>query len=103
MDQTLSAAASATYSPPATLPTASPEKRAQIEKTAKAFEASFISTMLGEMSVGTDAEAPFSGGEGEKAFKSFLNDAMAKSVVAHGGVGLSKSIASEMLKMQGLS
>jgi Rod binding domain-containing protein len=99
MDQALSA----TSSSPKTLPVASPEKRAQIEKTAKAFEASFISTMLGEMSVGTDAEAPFNGGEGEKAFKSFFNDAMAKSVVSRGGIGLSKSIASEMLKMQGLS
>lgn len=103
MDQALSAASPAAYAPPATLPSASPEKRAQIDKTAKAFETSFLSTMLGEMSVGVDAEAPFSGGEGEKAFKSFLNDAMAKSVVAHGGIGLSKSIASEMLKMQGLS
>ncbi len=97
------AALPTTYAPPKALPAATPEKRAQIEKTAKAFEASFISTMLGEMSVGTDAEAPFSGGEGEKAFKSFFNDAMAKSVVSRGGIGLSKSIASEMLKMQGLS
>jgi Rod binding domain-containing protein len=103
MDQAMSASSSTAYAPPSALPSASPEKRAQIDKTAKAFEASFLSSMIGEMSVGTEAEAPFSGGEGEKAFKSFLNDAMAKSIVARGGIGLSKSIASEMLKMQGLS
>jgi Rod binding domain-containing protein len=102
MDQIQSATAPSTYAPSA-LPVASVEKRAQIEKTAKAFEASFISSMLGEMSTDTEAQAPFSGGEGEKAFKSFFNDAVAKSIVARGGIGLSKSIASEMLKMQGLS
>jgi Rod binding domain-containing protein len=102
MDQVQSTPALSTYTPSA-LPAASDEKRAQIEKTAKAFEASFISTMLGEMSTDTDPQAPFSGGEGEKAFKSFFNDAVAKAIVARGGVGLSKSIASEMLKMQGLS
>ena len=34
-------------------------------------------------------------------FRSFMTDAMAKSVVRHGGVGLSSAIQKELLKMQG--
>ena len=52
---------------------------------------------------GTEAAAPFGGGEGEAAFKSFLTDAFAKSLSKHGGIGLAKDISKEMLKMQGLT
>ena len=78
-------------------------KRGQIEKTARDFEASFLSVMLGQMFKDVGAEAPFSGGHGEAAFKSFLGDAMAKQMVQHGGVGLADRVAQEMLKLQGLS
>jgi Rod binding domain-containing protein len=78
-------------------------KRGQIEKTAKDFEASFLSVMLGQMFKDVGAEAPFSGGHGEAAFKSFLGEAMAKQMVQHGGVGLADRVAKEMLKLQGLS
>lgn len=77
-------------------------KRARIDKTAKDFEASFLSVMLGQIFEGVKTST-FGGGEGEEAFKSFLTDAMAKSITRHGGVGLSKSVSAEMLKMQGLS
>ena len=78
-------------------------KRGQIEKTARDFEASFLSVMLGQMFKDVGAEAPFSGGHGEAAFKSFLGDAMAKQMVQHGGVGLADRVTQEMLKLQGLS
>jgi len=78
-------------------------KRDQIEKTAKDFEASFLSVMLSQMFKDVGAEAPFNGGHGEAAFKSFLSDAMAKQVGKAGGVGLSDRVAHEMLKLQGLS
>ena len=78
-------------------------KRGQIEKTAKDFEASFLSVMLGQMFKDVGAQAPFSGGHGEAAFKSFLGDAMAKQMVQHGGVGLADRVTQEMLKLQGLS
>lgn len=77
-------------------------KRAQIAKTASSYEASFISIMLGQMFEGVE-NTTFGGGAGEAAFKSFLTDAMAKSMTRHGGLGLSKSLANEMLKIQGLS
>ena len=78
-------------------------KRGQIEKTAKDFESSFLSVMFTQMFKDVGAEAPFSGGHGEAAFKSFLGDAMAKQMVQHGGVGLADRVAKEMLKLQGLS
>ncbi len=52
---------------------------------------------------GCGRRSPFNGGEGEAAFKSFMNDAMAKQVVRSGGIGLADKVATEMLKLQGLS
>jgi len=78
-------------------------KRAAIKKSAEDFEASFLSNALGLMSEGVTVSAPFGGGEGEQAFKSFLNDAMAKQIVKKGGVGVAASVQREMLKMQGLT
>ncbi len=77
-------------------------KRADIRKTAEAFEASFLSVMLQEMFDEVEVDAPFGGGQGEQMFKSFLSDAMAKQMVKGGGVGLSDTVAKEMLKLQGL-
>lgn len=77
--------------------------RARIDVAARDFEASFLSVMLGQMFQGLGAEAPFNGGPGEAAFKSFLTEAMAKQVTKAGGVGLSDRVAREMLKLQGLS
>jgi len=98
-------ATASTTAPPtsATTKVATPEQRAKIAKTAQAFEASFLSSMLGHMFTGVDAEAPFSGGAGEQAFRSFMTDAIATSMSKAGGVGLAKSVTAEMLKMQGLT
>ena len=78
-------------------------KRAAIKKTAGDYEASFLSTMLGQMFEGVDAPAPFGGGEGEAAYKSFMTDAYAKQMAKAGGVGVAAAVQREMLKMQGLS
>jgi flagellar protein FlgJ len=75
---------------------------AAIDRTAKAFEASFLTTMFNSMFEGLSTAPPFGGGEGEQAFRSFLSEAMAKQVVKHGGVGVAHSVRREMLKMQGL-
>ncbi len=76
--------------------------RAQIHKTAQAFESQFLSQMLGQMFEGVSTSAPFGGGAGEEAFKSFLMDAFAKQMTKAGGVGITASVQREMLKMQGL-
>lgn len=77
--------------------------RAKIEKTARDFEASFLSVMLGQMFSGQETSAPFGGGQGEQMFKSFLSDSFAKSMAQHGGIGVSKAVAAELMKLQGLS
>lgn len=73
----------------------------QIKGTARDFEASFLSIMVGQMFDGV-GDGPFSGGEGEQMFKSFMMDAMAKQMAKAGGIGLSGPIQKEMLKLQGL-
>lgn len=78
-------------------------KRAQIAKSAKDFEASFLSVMLGQMFQGESLKGPYSDGAGEDAFKSFMSEAMAKEVVRSGGIGMSAIVQKEMLKLQGLS
>ena len=85
------------------LHTATAAQRTRVEKTAQSFEASFLSSMFGQMFEGTDVSEPFGGGAGESAFRSFMTDAMGKSMASHGGIGLARSVTAEMLKMQGLS
>ena len=76
--------------------------REQIEHTARKFESVFIAQMLGSMFKDVEAEAPFSGGAGEAAFKSFLLDAVAEQMSKAGGLGLADDLTREMLKLQGL-
>ena len=84
------------------LPRATPEQLARIGKVSRDFEASFLSVMLGEMTAGVKA-GDFGGGQGEDTFRSFMNDAMAKSMTARGGIGLAPRLQAEMLHLQGLS
>jgi Rod binding domain-containing protein len=77
-------------------------KRGQIKETAQKFEASFLSSMMQEMFEGVEVAAPFGGGEGEKMFRSFLTEAMAKQMTRSGGIGITAQVQREMLKMQGL-
>lgn len=93
-------AVSPSAAPP--LPKASPEQLARIGRVSRDFEASFLSIMLGEMTAGVKTSS-FGGGEGEDAFRSFMNEAMAKSMTARGGVGLAPRLQTEMLRLQGLS
>jgi Rod binding domain-containing protein len=71
--------------------TLSPARSAQLMKKARELEANFLSEMLSH--TGLDAQTgAFTGGAGEDQFASFLRDAQAKAMVAHGGIGLSQSI-----------
>ena len=83
--------------------TAEMAARRKREDAARAFEASFLSTMLQPMFEGLSTEAPFGGGQGEAMFKSFLTDAIAKQTAKRGGLGIGDTIQREMLKLQGLS
>jgi Rod binding domain-containing protein len=78
------------------------DTREKIKQTAKDFEASFISVMMGQMFEGV-GESEFAGGQGGAMFKSFLLDAFSKQMAkANGGIGISDSVQREMLKLQGL-
>jgi len=78
-------------------------KRSQIAKTAKDFEASFLSAMINTMFEGVSTDGPMGGGQAEQTMRSFMNDAFAKGMAQHGGIGLAPSIQAQMLKLQGLS
>jgi flagellar protein FlgJ len=80
--------------------TISDARRAQIKKTAEDFETSFLSEMLKPMFQGLSTDGPFGGGEAEGTWRSFMIDAMAKQTVKAGGIGLTSTVMSEMLKMQ---
>lgn len=99
MDASLSAPVSL-LKPAPEAPGASAD-RAKIARTAKDFEASFVSIMLNQMFEGVGG-GEFSGGQGEKMFQSFLMDAFSKQMTNAGGIGLSAQVQREMLKLQGL-
>ena len=86
----------------AATPTPQGKTRADIERTAKQFEAAFISQMLGTMFQDIEPAAPFGGGSGEAAFKSFMMEAIGKQMAQAGGLGLADELTREMLRMQGL-
>ena len=73
----------------------------QIKKVAEDFEASFLNAMLQPVFNSLSTEAPFGGGSGEAAFKSFMVDEMAKQTAKRGGVGLAEVVQRELLRMQG--
>jgi Rod binding domain-containing protein len=77
--------------------------RQKIHETARTFEQTFLSQVLGSMFQGVMDNSAFGGGDGEKAFRSFLNDAMARQMVSHGGIGLARPVELEMLRLQGLA
>ena len=89
--------------PVAAAPTAGGRTPEQIKAVAHKFEASFLSVMLGQMFEGVSTSAPFGGGQGEAAFRSFLTEEMAKGLAKRGGVGLSTAVQAQMLRMQGAS
>ena len=75
---------------------------AQIKKVAEEFEAAFLTAMLNPIFSQLSTEAPFGGGQGEAAFKSFMVDAMSKQMAKAGGVGLADSVTRQLLHQQGL-
>ena len=78
----------------------SPAATARMRKTAEDFEATFLSQMMKPMFEGLSTDGPFGGGEAESTWRSFMLDAIAKTTVKAGGIGLADTVMSEMLKMQ---
>ena len=87
--------------PAPTPPTAAEmARRANIQRTAQDFEASFLSSMFQQMFSGLSTDGEFGGGQAETMWRSFLTDAMGRQVARAGGIGVSAAIASEMIRLQ---
>ncbi|MCK5546369.1 MAG: rod-binding protein [Rhodospirillaceae bacterium] len=71
-----------------------------MQKTAKEFEAMYISQMMRPMFEGSEAEAPFGGGQGEKMWKSLQIDEYGKAISNAGGVGIADAVMREMIMLQ---
>ncbi len=81
-----------------TLRSRADQRDEQLRRTAKAFEASFLTEML--KLTGLDAPAQtFGGGAGEEAFSSFVAEQRAAQMTAHGGIGLSEQIFRALKRM----
>ena len=75
-------------------------KDPKIWAAAQDFESQFISTMFQSVFKGLKTDGPFDGGQGEEMFRSLLVDQYAQGMTKSGGVGLAKTVYSEILKLQ---
>ncbi len=73
------------------------KRRAELLQKAKDLEASFLSEML-SYAGDKASDGPFSGGVGEQQYSSFLQEAQAKAIVAHGGIGLAEKLFQSLVK-----
>ncbi|MEO8240664.1 MAG: rod-binding protein [bacterium] len=66
-------------------------RSAVLMERSKALEATFLAEMLSYAGMGK-SDGPFTGGIGEQQFESFLREAQARAIVAHGGIGLAERL-----------
>ena len=70
-------------------------------KTAQDFESVYMSTMIGQMMSGLSGDGPLAAeGAGGDAWRGMLTEEMAKTISFSGGVGVAKSIYSELIRLQ---
>ncbi len=71
-----------------------------VKRTADDFETLFLEQMFNHMFSTIGVDKTTGGGQGEETVRSLLVNAYAKNVVKAGGVGLSASIARDIIKIQ---
>ena len=69
-------------------------------RTAKDFEAFFISRSLDDMFAGVKTDGPFGGGQGEGMFRALLNEEYGKIIGGNGGIGIADAVYREMIRLQ---
>lgn len=74
--------------------------REDIEKTAKDFEAFFLTQMMEYMFADIPTDGPFGGGFGEGIFRSFMLQEYGKALSNSGGIGLADAVMKEMISIQ---
>ena len=75
-------------------------RRARIDKTAKDYEAGFVTAMLESMFAGINTNKMFGGGSAEGMYRSLLNQEYGKAIAERGSLGIADTIKREMLRMQ---
>ncbi len=80
--------------------TISPQKMAEIEKTAKDFEAVFISEMMKPMIESVAVSEDFGGGQGEEMFRGMMIQEYGKIASAKGGFGLADHVKAQMIRLE---
>ncbi|MCP4394140.1 MAG: chemotactic signal-response protein chel [Alphaproteobacteria bacterium] len=76
------------------------QTKEEAKKTAKEFEAFFLSQCFSSMYEGIGTDGMFGGGHAEKMFRSMMIDEYGKMIATNGGVGISDQLASSMIEMQ---
>ena len=71
----------------------------EIRQTAEDFEAFFLSRMVETMFEGISTDGMFGGGNGEKVFRSLLNE-YGKAMAKTGTVGVADYVMKSILEMQ---
>ncbi len=73
---------------------------AEIEATAKDFEAMFVSEMIKPMFEGLDTAPPFGGGKTEDVFRGMMLQEYGKMIAETGQLGIADVVKAEMIKLQ---
>ena len=72
------------------------EKRAELQKGAKAFESYFIQSLLKEMRKGLSPEKGAGSGMGKSLYTSLFDQAISEKIAESGGIGLSKLLTEKL-------
>ena len=101
MIDTIAGAALDTPRSPAVLPRIDPKAAPdQLRKVAQEFESVFLGQMLETMFEGIDTDGPFSGGHGERVFRSLLLQEYGRTISAQGGIGIADAVVRQLLAVQ---
>jgi Rod binding domain-containing protein len=71
-----------------------------VEKSAREFEAVFISQMFEQMWAGIKTDGPMGGGTGEQIFRSLMIQDIGRQMASQGGIGLADTVKRELLAIQ---
>ncbi len=64
------------------------------------YEATFISQMLEHMFETVPSDGLFGGGQGERVFRSMLNQEYGKAIANRGGIGVADNVMGEIIRIQ---
>lgn len=69
-------------------------------RSAREFESVFLSQVLNTMTSGLGQQTGFDGGHAESQWRTLMNEQLAKRVTEKGGVGITNTVAQELLRAQ---